>query len=306
MSKKAHLTKEMAEQLYSEHKDSEYFEELTTMMTSWEIDTHCITMYTQHTTMPSLTVCYSIVVLMTHSVIMWLCIVLCCCSGPSLFMVLSREDAVLGWRALMGPMNPEEAKDQQPNSIRAQFGQSIVDNAVHGSSNNEHALKEIDELFAEELAIEGEGDAEEVAPKGEGDAEEVALKGEGDAEEVAPKGEGDAEELAPKGEGDAEELAPKGEGDAEELAPKGEGDAEELAPKGEGDAEELAPKGDEDAEELAAKRDEDAEKLPPKGEGDAEKLAPKREGDDSPPQVETVNWLSIRASLSLATYHLFI
>ena len=37
-------------------------------------------------------------------------------SGPSLFMVLSREDAVSGWRALMGPTNPEEAKQQNPNS----------------------------------------------------------------------------------------------------------------------------------------------------------------------------------------------
>ena len=38
------------------------------------------------------------------------------CSGPSLFMVLSREDAVSGWRALMGPPDPEEAKQQNPNS----------------------------------------------------------------------------------------------------------------------------------------------------------------------------------------------
>lgn len=36
-------------------------------------------------------------------------------SGPSLFMVLSREDAVVGWRALMGSTNPEEAAQQDPN-----------------------------------------------------------------------------------------------------------------------------------------------------------------------------------------------
>ncbi len=106
-------------------------------------------------------------------------------------MVLSREDAVLGWRALMGPVNPEEAKDQQPNSIRAQFGLSIVENAVHGSSSNEHAIKEIDELFAEELAPKEEGVAEELAPKEEGVAEETAPKEEGVAEKVAPKEEGD-------------------------------------------------------------------------------------------------------------------
>ena len=31
-------------------------------------------------------------------------------------MVLSREDAVSGWRALMGPLDPEEAKKENPNS----------------------------------------------------------------------------------------------------------------------------------------------------------------------------------------------
>ena len=33
LSNETHLTKEMAEQLYDEHRDKEYFEELTSMMT---------------------------------------------------------------------------------------------------------------------------------------------------------------------------------------------------------------------------------------------------------------------------------
>ena len=36
-------------------------------------------------------------------------------SGPSLFMVLTREDAVIGWRALMGPKDPEQAKQENPD-----------------------------------------------------------------------------------------------------------------------------------------------------------------------------------------------
>ena len=37
------------------------------------------------------------------------------CSGPSVFMVLTREDAISGWRALMGPVDPELAKQQDLN-----------------------------------------------------------------------------------------------------------------------------------------------------------------------------------------------
>ena len=35
LSNETHLTKEMAEQLYGEHRDKEYFEELTNMMTRY-------------------------------------------------------------------------------------------------------------------------------------------------------------------------------------------------------------------------------------------------------------------------------
>ena len=37
-------------------------------------------------------------------------------SGPTLFMVLSREDAVDGWRSLIGSTDPKQAKEQDPDS----------------------------------------------------------------------------------------------------------------------------------------------------------------------------------------------
>ena len=40
---------------------------------------------------------------------------LCPYSGPSLFMVLTKHEAITGWRALMGPVDPLEAKEQDPN-----------------------------------------------------------------------------------------------------------------------------------------------------------------------------------------------
>ncbi|XP_027747744.1 thioredoxin domain-containing protein 3 isoform X2 [Empidonax traillii] len=76
-------------------------------------------------------------------------LVSCMTEGPSVIMVLSKENAVEEWRKLMGPTDPEEAKKTCPESIRAQFAHDILSNAVHGSSNREHALKSIQFAFGE-------------------------------------------------------------------------------------------------------------------------------------------------------------
>ncbi|CAG2221692.1 Thioredoxin domain-containing protein 3,Thioredoxin domain-containing protein 3 homolog [Mytilus edulis] len=70
-------------------------------------------------------------------------------SGETYFMGLCREGAVEGWRSMIGPSDPTEAKMVSPDSIRATYGESILRNAVHGSSNPEHAKRSIKTIFGD-------------------------------------------------------------------------------------------------------------------------------------------------------------
>ncbi|KAJ0005688.1 hypothetical protein NQD34_015582, partial [Periophthalmus magnuspinnatus] len=71
------------------------------------------------------------------------------CSGPCLLLVLFKENAVEEWRVLMGPTEPDRAKEMSPESLRARFGSDILHNAVHGSSSVEQAVREIQLVFGD-------------------------------------------------------------------------------------------------------------------------------------------------------------
>lgn len=73
-------------------------------------------------------------------------------SGPVVVSVLEGENAVASHRELMGATNPKEAAE---GTIRADFAQSIDENAVHGSDSTTSAEREIAYFFA----------AEEVCPR---------------------------------------------------------------------------------------------------------------------------------------------
>ncbi|RTL00809.1 MAG: nucleoside-diphosphate kinase [Proteobacteria bacterium] len=66
-------------------------------------------------------------------------------SGPVMIQVLEGEDAVLKNRELMGATDPKKA---DAGTIRADFADSIDENAVHGSDSVENAAIEIAYFFA--------------------------------------------------------------------------------------------------------------------------------------------------------------
>jgi nucleoside-diphosphate kinase len=68
-------------------------------------------------------------------------------SGPVIVQVLEGEDAVAKNRDLMGATNP---KDAEAGTIRADFAQTIDENAAHGSDSAESAAREVAYFFADE------------------------------------------------------------------------------------------------------------------------------------------------------------
>lgn len=68
-------------------------------------------------------------------------------SGPVMIQVLEGGNAVLTHRDLMGATNPADAA---AGTIRADFAQSIDENAVHGSDSAESAAREIAYFFTED------------------------------------------------------------------------------------------------------------------------------------------------------------
>lgn len=68
-------------------------------------------------------------------------------SGPVLVQVLEGEGAILKNRDVMGATNPAEAA---PGTIRADFANSIDENAVHGSDAADTARQEIEFFFTQE------------------------------------------------------------------------------------------------------------------------------------------------------------
>jgi nucleoside-diphosphate kinase len=67
-------------------------------------------------------------------------------SGPVMVQVLEGENAINRNREIMGATNPQEAA---PGTIRADFAETVDENAVHGSDGPATAKVEIEFFFPE-------------------------------------------------------------------------------------------------------------------------------------------------------------
>ena len=66
-------------------------------------------------------------------------------SGPIVAAVLEKENAVAGFRTLIGATDPAKAA---PGTIRALYARNMGENAVHGSDSDENAAIEVAYHFA--------------------------------------------------------------------------------------------------------------------------------------------------------------
>lgn len=68
-------------------------------------------------------------------------------SGPVMVQALEGEDAIAKNREVMGATNPADAA---PGTIRADFAQTVDENAVHGSDGSDTARAEIEFFFGDD------------------------------------------------------------------------------------------------------------------------------------------------------------
>lgn len=66
-------------------------------------------------------------------------------SGPVVLMVLEKDNAIAGWRELMGATNPADA---DAGTIRKDFAINLEKNSAHGSDSPETAAFEVSFFFS--------------------------------------------------------------------------------------------------------------------------------------------------------------
>jgi nucleoside-diphosphate kinase len=67
-------------------------------------------------------------------------------SGPVVVLILRHDNAVNEFRKLIGVTDPDKAEQ---GTVRRNFGVSVKMNAIHGSDNDENAVRESNFFFSD-------------------------------------------------------------------------------------------------------------------------------------------------------------
>ncbi|KAM6999914.1 nucleoside diphosphate kinase homolog 5 [Tautogolabrus adspersus] len=68
-------------------------------------------------------------------------------SGPIVALTLARDNAVVHWKSIIGPVNSIKARETHPECLRAKYGTSDLKNGLHGSETFSAAEREIKFMF---------------------------------------------------------------------------------------------------------------------------------------------------------------
>nr|XP_057919278.1 nucleoside diphosphate kinase homolog 5-like [Doryrhamphus excisus] len=83
-------------------------------------------------------------------------------SGPILALTLARDNAIALWKSIIGPAKPEETHSE---CLRAKYGTSELQNALHGSDSFHVAEREIKFMFPRTLTVPTKEETEEYLSK---------------------------------------------------------------------------------------------------------------------------------------------
>ncbi|KAM9834029.1 nucleoside diphosphate kinase homolog 5 [Syngnathus typhle] len=79
-------------------------------------------------------------------------------SGPIIALTLARDNAIAHWKAIIGPAKFTES---HPECLRAKYGTSELENALHGSESFHVAEREIKFMFPNTLTVPTREETEE-------------------------------------------------------------------------------------------------------------------------------------------------
>ena len=67
--------------------------------------------------------------------------------GPCIVLELRKDNVIEDFMQLAGDIDPQEARETNPNSLRAQFGTDISRNAIYCSNAKDEGIMECEYFF---------------------------------------------------------------------------------------------------------------------------------------------------------------